>query len=326
MLAMQVTKPDPKDPVGAVTVVDDAPEPPERDGWTTVTLRTAALNHHDVWALRGDVRPEWLPQILGSDGAGIDEDGNEVILHSLVADPDRGGGDETLDLQGAMLSVGLPGTFAERIAVPRRNLVPKPEGLSWEAAGSLGTAWLTAYRMLFTKARLSPGATVLVQGAGGGVATALIVLGRAAGLTVWVTSTDEAKRRRAVDDLGASAAFASGARLPDKVDAVMESVGEATWEHSLRSVRPGGIVVVCGATTGPNPPAQLLRVFLPQVSVVGSTMGTLEELRRLVRFCGQEGLGPVIDSTWPLRDARAAVERMVDGDAFGKIVLDCSAT
>jgi NADPH:quinone reductase-like Zn-dependent oxidoreductase len=324
VLAMRLSNPDPKDPVGAVEVVD-VPEPEPRDGWTAVRLQRAAVNHHDVWALRGDVDRSRLPLTLGSDGAGIDDQGNEVILHSLVADPGRGDGDETLDPQGTMLSVGIDGTFAEQVSVPRRNLVPKPPELTWEAAASLGTAWLTAYRMLFTKAQLTPGATVLVQGAGGGVSTAVIVLGRAAGLTVWVTSASEEKRRRAVEELGASAAFETGARLPERVDAVIDSVGEATWEHSLKSVRRGGMVVVCGATTGPNPPAHLLRVFLPQVSIVGSSMGTLAEFRRLVRFCASEGIGPVIDSTWPLPQAREAIARMVEGRTFGKLVLDCSA-
>ena len=165
--------------------------------------------------------------------------------------------------------------------MPRRNLVPKPAALSFEEAACLPTAYLTAYRMLFDSSGLQPGATVLVQGAGGGVATALIVLGRAAGFRVWATSRSEAKRERALE-LGADQVFGSGGRLPERVDAVMETVGQATWAHSLRALRPGGRIVICGATSGAAPPAELNRVFFLQLSVVGSTMGSRDELARLM--------------------------------------------
>ncbi|WP_354698019.1 Crotonyl-CoA reductase [Paraconexibacter sp. AEG42_29] len=324
MLTLSVTEPNPKDPVAAIDLREkDAPVAPE--GWATVDVRTAALNHHDVWSLRGALDRSWLPLVLGSDGAGVDQDGNEVILYPLIADAGRGGGDETLDPQGMMLSSGIDGTFAGQVVVPRRNLIPKPAELSWEAAGSLGTAWLTAYRMLFSGAGLTPGSTVLVQGAGGGVATALIAIGRASGLRVWVASEDAGKRARAVDELGAHAAFSRETRLPERVDAVMETVGEATWGHSLRAVRPGGKVVVSGATTGPNPPADLTRVFLPQVSIVGATMGTRVELERLIRLCVTTGIAPTIDATFALGEAHAGVERMVSNRTFGKVVFDCTA-
>ena len=168
--------------------------------------------------------------------------------------------------------------------MPRRNLVPKPASLSFEEAACLPTAWLTAYRMLFVQGDLKPGETVLVQGAGGGVATALITLGRAAGLTVLATSRDEAKRTRALE-LGAHEVFESGARLPVKVDAVMETVGRATWSHSIRSLRPGGRIVISGTTSGPEvDDAGLTRIFFLQLSVIGSTMGTRAELDSLVKF------------------------------------------
>ena len=159
-----------------------------------------------------------------------------------------------------------------------------------------------------------------MQGAGGGVSTALLLLGRAAGYRMWVTSRDEAKRKRALDG-GADAAFESGARLPDRVDAVMETVGEATWSHSLKSLRPGGTLVIGGATSGFNPPAELTRVFFLQLSVVGSTMGTLDELHRLVRFLDVTGVRPPIDEVLALREARAGFERMAEGEQFGKIVF-----
>jgi NADPH:quinone reductase-like Zn-dependent oxidoreductase len=165
-----------------------------------------------------------------------------------------------------------------------------------------------------------PGATILVQGAGGGVATALIVLASAAGVRVWVTGRSEEKRARALE-LGAEQAFEAGARLPERVDAVMETIGEATWAHSLRSLRPGGTIVVCGATSGFAPPAELNRIYFLQLSIVGSTMGTRDELERLVRFCVDKGVRPVIHETLPLREARHAFETMLAGQVLGKIVL-----
>jgi len=257
--------------------------------------------------------------ILGCDAAGVDEDGNEVVVHAVISDPDWRG-DETLDPKRSLLSEHHQGTFAERVAVPRRNLVPKPPDLSFEEAACLPTAWLTAYRMLFTRARVVPGATVLVQGAGGGVASALIALGRAAGVRMWATSRSEEKRARAME-LGAEQAFEPGARLPERVDAVMETVGEATWSHSVKSLKPGGTVVVSGATTGFGPPAELNRVFFLQLSVVGSTMGTRDELGRLVRFCIESGVRPVISATYALSDARSGFEAMLAGELFGKVVF-----
>src|SRR5215472_2257068 len=235
----------------------ERPEPQPPSGWTTVRVKAAALNHHDVWSLRGVGLPaERLPMILGCDAAGIDEDGREVVVHAVVGDPLAAGGDETLDPSRTLLSELHQGTFAEAVAVPRRNLVPKPAALSFEEAACMPTAYLTAFRMLFDRGRLGPGATVLVQGAGGGVATALVKLGSAAGLRMWATSRSEAKRARALS-LGADQAFEAGARLPGRVDAVMETVGEATWAHSLRSLKPGGTIVICCATSGSAPSADL---------------------------------------------------------------------
>jgi NADPH:quinone reductase-like Zn-dependent oxidoreductase len=225
-----------------------------------------------------------------------------------------------MDPARSLLSERYDGTFAERVAVPRRNLVPKPAALSFAEAACLPTAYLTAYRMLFTRAGIAPGATVLVQGAGGGVATALILLGRAAGYRVWVTSRSEEKRDRA-RTLGADQAFPSGARLPERVDAVMETVGEATWAHSLRALKPGGRIVICGATSGSVPPADLSRVFFLQLSVVGSTMGTRDELARLVQFCQQTGVRPLIDRTLPLAQAADGLAAMISGELFGKVTL-----
>ena len=318
MLAVIAARACADDPLAGLEVGErPAPEPP--GGWELVRVRAAALNHHDLWTLRGvGAGEERLPIVLGSDAAGIAEDGREVVVHAVVASPD--GGDETLAPDLSILSEHHDGTQAELVAVPARNLVDKPAGLSFEEAACLPSAYLTAYRMLFTKAGLSPGDRVLVQGAGGGVATAAVLLGRAAGLRVWVTSRDEERGRRAVE-FGAHAAFAAGERLPERVDAVIDTVGQATWAHSLRALVPGGAVVVAGATSGADPPAELRRVFFRQLRVLGSTMGTREELVALLRMLEATGVRPIIDSVRPLAEARDAYAALARGESFGKLVL-----
>ena len=306
---------------GPPRALNERPAPEVPQGWARVRVRAASLNHHDLWSLRGVGLPaERLPMILGCDAAGVLDDGTAVVVHGVIGDPAAGGGDETLDPRRTLLSELHPGTFAETVAVPARNVVAKPEELSWSEAACLPTAWLTAYRMLATKSALRVGDTVLIQGAGGGVATAAIQLADAMGFRVWVTSRDEAKRERAVE-LGADEAFETGARLPSRVDAVIETVGEATWSHSLKSLRPGGTVVVSGATSGSNPPADLSRVFFLQLNVVGSTMGTRDELDALVSLLVDTGVRPTVDATYALTDARAAFERLEAGDVVGKLVL-----
>ena len=320
MLAVTAARISPDDPVAGVDI-GERPDPEVPDGWTTVTVRAASLNHHDLFTLRGvGITEDRLPIVLGCDGAGVDEDGHEVVIHGVIGDPDAGDGDETLDPRRSLLSEVHDGTFAEKVVVPRRNLVPKPPELSFEEAACMGTAWLTAYRMLFTRSGVRPGGSVLVQGAGGGVATAAIVLGTAAGFRVYATSRSEAKRAKAIE-LGAVDAFEPGQRLPHRVDAVIETVGEATWSHSLKSLRPGGRIVVAGATSGPAPTADLARVFFTQLQVVGSTMGTRGELVSLLDFCAATGIRPVIDRVLPLRDARDALAALHAGEVFGKIVL-----
>jgi len=308
------------DPLSALELGEHA-EPVPPDGWTTVSVKAASLNHHDVWTLRGvGISADRLPMILGCDAAGVDADGNEVVVHGVVSGPGAAVADETLDPARSLLSERYDGTFAEQAAVPRGNLVPKPAGLSFTEAACLPTAYLSAFRMLFDKSGVEPGSTVLVQGAGGGVATALILLGSAAGYRVWATSRSEHKRERALA-LGADQAFSPGARLPERVDAVMETVGEATWSHSLKALRPGGRIVISGATSGAMPPADLARVFFRQLSVVGSTMGTRDQLTRLLRFCEQTGARPLIDRTLPISEARDGFAAMINGELFGKVVF-----
>ncbi len=319
MLAVFASSQDPRDPLSGLEI-GDRPEPAAKDGWTTIEVKAASLNHHDLWSLRGvGLARERLPMILGCDAAGLDADGNEVVVHSVITS-DAWHGDDTLDPRRAILSERHQGTFAERVVVPRRNVLPKPPELTFADAACLPTAWLTAYRMLFTRAGIAPGHTVLIQGATGGVSTALIVLARAAGVRVWVTGRSDDKRQQALE-LGADQAFESGSRLPERVDAVMETTGQATWAHSLRAVKPGGTVVISGATTGDAPPAELSRVFFLQLSIVGSTMGTRDELERLIRFCVEREIRPVIQATLPLTDARQGFETMLGGAVVGKIVF-----
>jgi NADPH:quinone reductase-like Zn-dependent oxidoreductase len=319
MRAVYVSQPNAEDPL-SVLEFGDRPEPEAREGWTTIEVKAASLNHHDLFSLRGVGLPaERMPMILGCDASGVDPDGNEVVVHGVISSPDWLG-DETLDPKRSLLSERYQGTFAERVAVPTRNLLPKPAELSFAEAACLPTAWLTAYRMLFVKSGLRPGQTVLVQGASGGVSTALIVLGRAAGYRVWVTGRSEEKRRAALA-LGADQAFENGARLPERVDAVMETVGQATWSHSIKSLKPGGVVVTSGATTGYGPPAELNRIFFTQLSVVGSTMGSRAELESLIELCRVGGVRPQIDVELPLEQAREGFARMLEGRTAGKIVF-----
>lgn len=320
MLAAVCARISPDDPLAGLELRPIAePVPPE--GWEVVEVRAAALNHHDLWTLRGvGVTADDLPVVLGTDAAGVTADGREVVVHAVLGTA-APGEDETLAADLHLFSErGVQGTLAERIVAPSRNLIPKPAGLTFAEAACLPTAYLTAYRMLFTRAGLRPGQSVLVQGAGGGVATAAILLGRAAGLAVYVTSRSEEKRVRAVE-LGATEAIEPGGRLPVRVDAVLETVGRATWDHSLKSLRPGGIVVVAGATSGPDPSADLRRLFWRQLSVAGSTMGTRTELERLCSFLERTGVRPLVDSELPLADAAAALTRLGEGAEFGKIVL-----
>jgi NADPH:quinone reductase-like Zn-dependent oxidoreductase len=319
MFAVYAAQPDKDDPLSAVVVGErEEPKPPE--GWVRVGVRAASVNMHDLWTLRGvGIKPEQFPMTLGCDGAGVLDDGTEVVIHSVIGDPDWSG-DETLDPRRTLLTERYQGTFADFVVIPARNALPKPAALSFAEAACMGTAWLTAYRMLFVKSGLRPGQTMLVQGASGGVSTALIALGRAAGFRVWVTGRTEEKRALALE-LGADATFESGARLPERVDAVFETVGKATWSHSIKSLKPGGTVVISGATSGDATAAELQRVFFLQLRVIGSTMGTRDELRDLLAFCEQSGIRPAIGARLPFEEADKALAAMAKGETAGKIVL-----
>jgi NADPH:quinone reductase-like Zn-dependent oxidoreductase len=321
MLAAYAARFSPDDPFAALEV-GDRPDPTPPDDaapfWTTVDVRAASLNQHDLWSLRGvGLRAEQLPMVLGTDAAGVTPDGEEVVVHAVIGADGHGVGPSE---RRSLLSERYPGTLAEQVAVPTHNLVPKPEALSFEEAACLPTAWLTAYSMLFRAARVTPGDRVLVQGAGGGVATAAIQLGAAAGLEVWATSRTAEKRAQALR-LGAADAFESGARLPDRVDAVVETVGRATWSHSVRSLRPGGTLVTAGATTGDPEAAELTRIFFTELRVQGVTMGTRDDLGALLSFVARTGIRPTIDSMVPLERASDGLARLASGDHVGKVVV-----
>jgi NADPH:quinone reductase-like Zn-dependent oxidoreductase len=312
----------------SVLGIGERPEPQAKPFWSTVRVHAATVNHHDVWSLQGvGLSAEATPMILGTDAAGVLEEdipvrkglkaGSEVVLYTFIGTDGAG---VMPGERRTILSEKYAGTMAELTQVPSANVFAKPANLNLDEAAALGTSWLTAYSLVFTSANVKPGDTILVQGAGGGVSTAAIQLAHAAGLEVFVTSRNESKRVRAVE-IGADAAFEPGARLPRKVDAVIESVGAATWSHSVRSVRPGGTIAICGATTGDQPGAELTRVFFQDIRIQGNTMGSREDFARLLRFVEHADLHPVIDAAFALADARRAFARMVDGDVFGKVVL-----
>ncbi|MGB3956238.1 MAG: zinc-binding dehydrogenase [Brooklawnia sp.] len=286
-----------------------------------MTVRATTLNHHDLWSLRGvGIGPEELPRVLGCDGAGVDPDGNEVVLYPLVTDPDWRG-PEIWDPSRTMLSERVDGTFAEVALVPTGNLVAKPRGMSWASAATASMTWLTGYRMLFTQAQLQPGQLVLVQGSGGGVNSGVIQLATAAGIRVWVTGRDASRRERALE-LGAEQAFQPGAWLPEKVDAVIDNVGAATWSHSINVLKPGGCLVTCGATSGESPrKTELRKIFFRELRVLGSSAGTRDELAALLQFVHTKSIEPIVANHYRLAEARRGFEQLAAGKVFGNIIF-----
>jgi len=324
----------------------DRPQPQPGPGEVRVRVLAATLNHHDYWTLRGVVGyPITPPRILGCDAAGIVEsyggeapdgapsEGSEVVVYPVRACGECHGclsGDFMLCRTFTMLSDGdREGSFADYVVVPASAVLPKPADLTFAQAAALGVTYLTAYRMLFNKARLRPGDSVLVQGASGGLSTAAIQLASRSGLHVIVSSRNADKLEYA-KKIGARDVVLAGKDAAkavikltggDGVDAVIESVGEPTWGTSLRAVRQGGTVVVAGATGGPNPPADLSRIFWRQITIAGSTMGSPSEFAELVRFVELTGIKPAVDAEYRLEDAAKAFERMAAGELMGKLAL-----
>ena len=304
-----------------VLVYEDAPDPVPGPNDVVVRLRAASLNHLDLWVRKG-LPSVPKPRILGADGAGIRVDtGERVVINPGVAH-----GDGTIHVIGEHTD----GTHAELIAVPASNVYPLPDDISFQEAAAFPLVFETAYRMLVTRAGLREGEWVLVWGIGGGVATAALAIAKALGANVLVTSSSDEKLERArhlgadatvnhaTGDVAAAAKDATGGA---GIDVVVEHVGEATWKTSLGVVRPGGRVAVCGATSGPNPPAQLHRVWWKQLTIVGSTMGTREDFEAAYELVKAGRAKPVVDRVFPLSEIREAHERLEAGEQLGKVVL-----
>jgi NADPH:quinone reductase-like Zn-dependent oxidoreductase len=297
---------------------EDAPDPEPAEGEVLVRLHAASLNHLDLWVRKG-LPSVPKPRILGADGAGIRVDSGERV----VLNPGLEHGDAI-----HVIGEHTQGTHAELVAVPATNVFPLPDSISFEEAAAFPLVFETAYRMLVTRAQIEEGEWVLVWGIGGGVATAALAIAKALGASVIVTSSSDAKLERA-RELGADATVnhATGdvvAAVKDAcggADVVVETIGEATWKSSLAAARAGGRVVLCGATSGPNPPAQLHRIWWKQLDVLGSTMGTRADFEGAFELVKSGRARPVIDRVYPLDEARAAHERLEAGEQFGKIVL-----
>ncbi len=299
---------------------EDAPDPEPGTGEVLVRLRAASLNHLDLWIRKG-LPSVPKPRILGADGAGIREDtGERVVINPGLEHGER----------ITVIGEHMDGTHAELIAVPGCNVYPLPDDLSFEEAAAFPLVFETAYRLLVTKAQLKEGEWVLLWGIGSGVASAGLAITKALGARALVTSSSDDKLERAQElgadatvnhatgDVAAAVKEATGGK---GVDVVLEHVGEATWQTSLQSARAAGRIVVCGATTGPNPPAALHRIWWKQLTIYGSTMGTKADFEGAYELVKSGRAKPIVDSIFPLADARAAHERMEAGEQFGKIVL-----
>jgi zinc-binding alcohol dehydrogenase/oxidoreductase len=307
--------------------VDDPPVGPDD---VRVRPVASALNHMDLWVTRGLPRPP-LPHVPGCDVAGVVESvgpavtgvavADEVVVNPAVAPVEAvvaHGIDSPLGAGFQIVGEHRWGGHADLVSVPARNVVPRPAGRSWEECAAYPLATLTAWRML-RRARLTAGESVLVVGIGGGVSAAALGLALRLGAVVYATSRDEDKRRRAVA-LGAADAFDSEADWPVQVDVVVESVGPATWDRSVRALRPGGRLVVCGGTSGAKVELSLPRLFFKQIEIIGSTMGSYPEFADVTRLVGQ-GLAVQVDEVVDRADYPAALDRLREGRQLGKVVL-----
>ena len=297
---------------------EDAPDPVPSGDDVLVELRAASVNHLDIWVRKG-LPSVPKPRILGADGAGVIAGTDERVVINPGIEHDNG----TISVIGEHSD----GTHAELIAVPRSQVYPIPTGLTFEEAAAFPLVFETAYRMLVTRAHLQPEEWVLVWGIGGGVATAALAIAKALGANVVVTSSSDAKLRRA-RELGADGTVNHAAEDVASVvkaltgggaHVVVEHVGEATWTKSLNAARPEGRIAVCGATSGPNPPANLHRIWWKQLSVYGSTMGTRSDFEAAYNLVSSGRARPVVDEVFALEDAAAAHERLARGAQLGNI-------
>lgn len=322
MFAVYVEKPNADKPLEALRI-GERPEPAVPDGWVRVKMTAASLNWHDKFTLMGlggkNGRPEVFPMILGCDGVGRLDDGTRVVIYSVVNHPDWIG-DETKDPARHTLSEALQGTLAEYVVVPRRNAIALPDGISDHEAAVLGASWMTAYHMMFSQSDICAGQTMLVQGASGGVATALIQLGKGAGIRVWATGRTPEKRAIAAQ-MGAERTFASNERLPERVDAVFDPVGAMTLAHSVQSVKIGGTVVLAGFTSGFSAMFDIAPVVIDQITVRGSYAARRDDLCQLLRLITTAGIKPHVGHVMPMREAARAFALFESGSSVGKIVL-----
>ena len=299
---------------------DIRPIPTVPEGWVRVKVSAAAINFHDIFTLRGQsMFPLTFPLTLGNEAVGTLDDGTDVVIFPVMGDS-AWTGDRTVDPKRHVLGELTQGALAEYVVVPRENVLPKPKELSTQSAAVLGIAWLTAYRMLFVKSGLQKGQTMLVQGAAGGVSTALIQLGHAAGMTVWCTGRTAEKRRQA-ERLGASRTFAPGEELPEKVNAVFETSGAASWDHSMASVGLGGRIVVCGLHAGGKVELDLMKLFTESLMVVGSYAGTLDDMKGLIKFVADKKIDVHVSEVLPLDRVEEGLKKIRNGEATGKIVI-----
>ncbi len=296
-----------------------------------VRVVASALNHMDLWVTRGMPKPP-LPHVPGCDVAGVVAAvgeavttvavGDEVVINpgvSPVADIVALGNDSPMGPGFMIYGEHCWGGHGEFAVAPSRNVRPRPAGRTWEECAAYPLAYLTAYRML-RRARVAAGQTVLVVGIGSGVSCAALAIARHMGCTVVATSRSEAKRAEALA-MGAAAAYDSAAaKWPVEADVVIESVGPATWEQSVRSLKPGGRLVVCGGTSGPKVELNLPRLFFKQIEIIGSTMGSYQEFDEVTALV-EQGLAIHIDRTYPLAEYTDALARLEQGEQLGKLVL-----
>ena len=321
MFAVYATHAAPDDPLAALKI-GEQPDPDVPERWVRVKISHASLNRHDLFTLRGiSGHPEGItyPIILGNDAAGTLDDGTPVVIYPMMGSDDWRG-DETLDPKWHIPSEFVHGTFADYAVMPKRNAITLPKSLSPLHASVLGTAWLTAYRALFTKSGLRAGETVLIQGATGGMATALIQLGRAAGFEVWATSRTDDGRAQA-EALGAHRSFSSHEPLPRKVSAVIDNIGPVSWAHSISSLARGGTLVTTGGTTGFEVQLNLLPVIADQLTITGSIMGTLDDMKNMMNLIAQTEIKPEIGAVLPMERAEEAFRAMWEGRTHGKTVF-----
>lgn len=319
MNAVYIDKPNVEDPISAIKI---APRPQEEvpEGWVRIKMKAVGLNYHDIFSLQGHgMYPLNFPLTLGCEGTGTLPDGTEVLLYICMSSPEFEG-KENLDPKRHVFSELTPGTLAEYVNAPLRNVVVRPKELDVESAAVMSGAWLTAYSMLFSKSELKPGQTMLVQGSSGGVTSALIQLGSAAGMRVWCTGRSAAKRELGLK-LGAESAFESGAELPEKADAVFDTSGEVTWEHSMNSVKMGGTIVTCGGHGGFVIPVNVAKIFVEQISIRGALLGTLQEFKDLISFVVEKSIKPHIGLVVSMEQADVGLQKILSGETEGKIVV-----